>query len=184
MTTSIREHVPSKEQKKTTAPRCNQCGNVVAKNHKRCLCVNCFDFTHARCAKLTDVKSITSTNPKEWTCSKCIGSVLPFYASSISSPGKDNSTTNDIASPQDQHHQALADRMSQLKIMHINTQSMLSTFDNLMITLNNYPFDIITMSETWLKDNQLLLHHVSIPGYNLAFRKRETRGGGVGIYVQ
>ena len=57
--------------------------------------------------------------------------------------------------------QALTDREKQLKIMHINTQSMVSTFDDLLMTLRQYPFDVITMSETWLKDNELLLQHVA-----------------------
>ena len=61
---------------------------------------------------------------------------------------------------------------------------MISTFDNLLITLKDYQFDIVTMSETWLKDNSLLLQHVTIPGYSQVFRNRETRGGGVGIYIK
>ena len=61
---------------------------------------------------------------------------------------------------------------------------MISTFDNLLITLKDYQFDIVTMSETWLKDNNLLLLHVTIPGYSEVFRNRETRGGGVGIYIK
>ena len=43
-------------------------------------------------------------------------------------------------------HNAIA-----FKIM--NTQSMTSTFDELQLLLNDYPFDVITLSETWLKDN-------------------------------
>ena len=71
------------------------------------------------------------------------------------------------------------------KIMHINTQSMVSTFDGLLTTLSQYPFDIIAMSETWLKDNDLLLQHVTIPGYCHTFHNRDrTRGGGVGVYLK
>lgn len=41
------------------------------------------------------------------------------------------------------------------------------------------------MSETWLKENNLLLQHVSIPGYVQAFNNRTTiRGGGVGVYLK
>ena len=46
---------------------------------------------------------------------------------------------------------------------------MITTFGNLLITINCYNFDVITRSETWLKDNNLLLQHVSIPGYVQAF---------------
>ena len=40
------------------------------------------------------------------------------------------------------------------------------------------------MSKTCLKDNHLLLQNVTIPGYSHVFRNRETRGGGVGIYIK
>ena len=48
--------------------------------------------------------------------------------------------------------EALNNRNKQMKIMHINTQSVISTFDGLLMTLRQYPFDVISMSETWLKN--------------------------------
>ena len=44
--------------------------------------------------------------------------------------------------------------------------------------LNEYQFDIITMSEKWLKDNQNLLDYVDIPGYNLEYTNHDNKGGG------
>lgn len=38
-----------------------------------------------------------------------------------------------------------------------------STIDGFLLTVNRYSFVIITMSETWLKQNDLLLEHVTIP---------------------
>ena len=76
-------------------------------------------------------------------------------------------------------------RASQLRIAHLNTQSMVSSFGELQVTLAEYPIDILTMSETWLKNNSHLLSHVAIPGYNCVFRNRdEIRGGGVGAYLR
>ena len=41
------------------------------------------------------------------------------------------------------------------------------------------------MSETWLKQNDLLLQHATIPGYVHAFNHRDKkRGGGVGVYLK
>ena len=72
-----------------------------------------------------------------------------------------------------------------LKVMHQNTQSMVSTFDELVLTIKEYFFDVITMSETWLKDNLLLLQHVTIPGYSCEFRNRESlKGSRVGVYIR
>ena len=51
--------------------------------------------------------------------------------------------------------------------------------------LNIHQFDIITLSETWLKDNVNPLNAVDIPGYNKSFRNRDrVKGGGVGYYVK
>ncbi|CAB4000880.1 Hypothetical predicted protein [Paramuricea clavata] len=62
---------------------------------------------------------------------------------------------------------------------------MVSTFDELVLTIKEYPFDVVTMSETWLKNNSLLLQHVTIPGYSCEFRNRESvKGGGVGAYIK
>ena len=62
--------------------------------------------------------------------------------------------------------------------MHLNTQSMVSTFDELVLTIQQYPFEVISMSETWLKDNPLLLQHVTVPGYSSEFRNRNSIKGG------
>ena len=79
----------------------------------------------------------------------------------------------------------LRNRPSNLRVMHLNTQSMVSTFNEFLLTVTNHTLDIITLSETWLKDNPLLMEYVAIPGFNTEFRSRDTmRGGGVGAYIK
>ncbi|XP_048590336.1 uncharacterized protein LOC5519158 [Nematostella vectensis] len=107
---------------------------------------------------------------------------MPFFGQrSINTSGpSDGNPVHD-----DSHLCALKEREHQLKIMHINTQCMTSTFDSLLHMVNRYSLDIITMSETWLKENKLLLQHVTIPGYVHAFNNRDKKkGGGVGVYVK
>ena len=53
-----------------------------------------------------------------------------------------------------------------LSIAHLKTQSIASTFPQFEVMLNSRNFDVITLSETWLKDNKDLLNHVQISGYN------------------
>lgn len=49
----------------------------------------------------------------------------------------------------------------------------------------NIQVDIVTLSETWLKDDKNVLNYVNIPGYNVEFRNRDKkRGGGVGMYIK
>ena len=68
--------------------------------------------------------------------------------------------------------------------MHFNTQSMVSSFNEFQILVSQLSMDIITMSETWLKDNPALLDYVTLPGYTALFRNRAgARGGGVGAYI-
>ncbi len=98
---------PCKPRKSRHAPRCIQCEKVVARNHKRCICSNCFDFRHVKCTQEFNPKFVSASIPKEWVCPKCIGSVLPFYAHDLSddiSNKSENEVTHDI------HLQALTDR--------------------------------------------------------------------------
>ena len=79
----------------------------------------------------------------------------------------------------------LCSNSGQLKIMHLNTQSMVSTFNELLLAVNSYPLDIVALSGTWLRDQPQLLDYVSIPGFVAEFRNREgIRGGGVGVYIK
>ena len=164
-------------------PRCRQCEKPVAKN--RCVCTECFDFIHAKCTQDIDHKIVSSSIPKTWVCPKCIGSFLPFHMHNLSLSDEESLASSDNEVMVDIHLEALNNRDKQMKIMHINTQSMISTFDGLLMTLRQYPFHVISMSETWLKNNPLLLQHVNIAGYCNAFRNRDKiKGGGVGVYVK
>ena len=42
----------------------------------------------------------------------------------------------------DEHHEQLSSRPNQLNILHLKTQSMLSTFDELLVTIKEYSFDV------------------------------------------
>ena len=64
------------------------------------------------------------------------------------------------------HSEALETNRNHLSIAHLNTQSMSSTFDEFQGMLYQYPFDIITLSETWLRNDTNLLQYVPIPGYS------------------
>ena len=46
-------------------------------------------------------------------------------------------------------------------------------------------FDIISISETWLKENKDLINYVQIPGYEFIYNNREhSRGEGVAYYIK
>ena len=51
--------------------------------------------------------------------------------------------------------------------------------------INENQFHVVTLSETWLRDNKHLLGYVKIPGYNFVYKNTEQkRGGGVGGYLK
>ena len=76
--------------------------------------------------------------------------------------------------------QVLQEQSKNLRIMHLTTHSMPSTFNELLAT-------IITLSETRSKDNPALLEYryVAIPGFTTVFRNRESIiGCDVGAYIR
>ena len=113
-----------------TAPTCSECEKAVAKNHKRCVCIQCFDFTHAKYSRIfKDIRTVSATVPQEWTCHKCIGSLLPFYMDSLSDSEQERENSMDSAVEsgtinRNAHLDALTQKEAQLKVMHINTQSI------------------------------------------------------------
>ena len=51
--------------------------------------------------------------------------------------------------------------------------------------MNKSKFDIVALSETWLKNNKTQVEYVQIDGYKSEFKNRESiSGGGVGFYIK
>ena len=130
---------------------------------------------------------MSSSTPNEWVCPKCTLSVLPFQKHNLSP--SDTSGMSELGAEDsefvDEHLRVLQERSHQLRILHIKTRSMAYSFDELFATINEHPFDVVTMSETWLKDNALLFQYVTIGGYCHVFRNcNKIRGGDVGPYLR
>ena len=84
-----------------------------------------------------------------------------------------------------EHLEKLDELKKHISICHLNTQSMSSTFDEFQLMINQTRFDVIAISETWLKNDKHLLEYVRLSGYEFAYRNwDEKRGGGVGIYIR
>ena len=180
-------------QRIKTKPKCPNCTKTVQSNHKRFLCTVCLDLYHAKCINLkgNELRNIRADNPQDWLCTKCQITTLPFFNCqqeeflNAITDHNNNIANNPLEDLIDEHLEALTSKSKQLKLMHLNTQSMVSTFDELLVTIKEYPFDVVAMSETWMKNNPHLLQYVSIPGYTNLFRNRdEIRGGGVGLYIK
>lgn len=159
---------------------CTLCAKTVRKDSCQLFCATCKASSHVKCHKNLTIKTVQKVTV--WTCHCCLWSVLPFYNSRTI----DKTSTNHVdAGTIDHHINTLDANRNRISIAHLNTQSITSSFTEFEAMLMRYKFDIITLSETWLKDNALLLQHVNIPGYKVEFVNRPNkRGGGVGLYIK
>lgn len=163
------------------AQRCQQCDKPVRRNQKQHSCTTCFNVSHTKCVTKTLLPGLHHT----WVCYNCIGRVLPFFNIRELPVHHHDFLLENNEAVTDKHLNLLNEHNNKVSISHLNTQSITSSFPQFEAMLNRYKFDIMTLSETWLKDNIQLLNHVSIPGYNVEFSNRkDRRGGGVGFYVK
>ena len=166
---------------KQKSAKCEECEKTIRRNQQRVTCNICFGLQHIKCAKLKSVLS-------NWMCGNCLISVLPFHGYSIEDDAFNDQAGANEFTPEQSPQEALRilqEQATHLRIMHLNTQSMVSTFNEFLITINEYPLDVVTLSETWLKDNSALLDFATVPNYTTVFRNRESiKGGGVGAYIR
>ena len=156
---------PCTNTTKIPKTKCPKCEKTVRKHQCSAVCQVCYDQLHVKCTdlELTKVKKQLIQNQlmvKNWTCSRCLFCVLPFHSvRSIDQQHEDTNQNDSISSDAvNEHLEALTSRPNQLRLVHINTQSMVSSFDELILLMKEYPYDVITMSETWLKNNPHLLN--------------------------
>lgn len=71
-----------------------------------------------------------------------------------------------------------------LKVVHINAQSLRRHIDQIWMIFQSQNIDLIAISETWLKPN-VQSKEVAMPGYKLLRNDRlHKNGGGVAVYVR
>ena len=72
-----------------------------------------------------------------------------------------------------------------LKIGHLDVRSLIHKMDVLNIFIRENPFDIFTVSETWLTSS-IIDSEVNLSGYSIVRKDRRTnkRGGDVAIFVK
>jgi hypothetical protein len=74
---------------------------------------------------------------------------------------------------------------SQLSIMSMNIRSLPKNYRNFIALLDNIDskFDIITLTETWMKEHNLDLYQIQ--GYTQEAQIRDNKpGGGVSIFIK
>ena len=71
-----------------------------------------------------------------------------------------------------------------VSIGYLNNQSMISSFDKFQLIFHAEQFDILTLPETWIKDENHIPKCVETPGYKFSCRNRNERQGGVRLYIK
>ena len=153
-----------------SASKCTVCGNAI----------------HAKCSKQPSYHTIQARIPRYYTCNCCLHTQLPFFnVSNLDSSYDMCNIANDNRLSIQNTNLNITNINKTISIAHLNMQAICSTFDEFTCMSNTQKFDIMTLSETWLKDNPHLLDYVKIDGYEFKFRNREhPRGGGVGLYIR
>ena len=97
---------------------------------------------HACCSGVTSfsVKQFLPNIPLTWTWCQSLVSLLPFHTCS------ELDTTTDTFLDE-----SLVDNIQEilspnLKIMHLNTQAIKSTFNKFLLTMKTYPMDVALLS--------------------------------------
>ena len=163
------------------APKCNICYKTVRTNSKRLMCEHCKLLVHLNYANV-NLKIENSKIARLWSYHACTLRELSLYHQDVLPMNKKEVAVDNYTNT---HVTKLQELKTHISICHLNTQSMASTFDEFKFMVNESKFDIITLSETWLKNDKHLLEYVSLPGYKFSYRNRdEKRGGGVGAYIE
>ena len=142
--TSSTQKSKQKTNSKRSITKCDCFEKTIRRNQASITCCVCIGSFHLKCSGLTASSS---------TClrSNCLGSALPFYKCCNAEMLDDTlDLSASLDSGLDIH--PLCSNSGQLKIIHLNTQTMVLKFNELLLTVNSYPLDIVALSKTWLRD--------------------------------
>ena len=146
------------------------------------MCEHCKLLVHLNCAKNRNLKIEDSKIARLWSYHACTLRELPLYHQGVLPMNKKELAVDNYTNT---HVTKLQEPKTYISICYLNTQSMTSTFDEFQFMVNEQKFDIITLSETWLKNDEHLLEYANLPGYKFSYRNRdEKRGGDIGLYIK
>ena len=139
---------------------------------------------HVKCSN-NQLNPNASNKAYEWACLSCIHTALPFYSRRSSDFDSTVADETTILHTNNCHIETLKNYQKYTSIAHINCQSILSTSDEFAVMLKSYEFDIISLSEARLTNNQHQLDYVNIASCKSIFKyRKDKKGGGVGFYIK
>ena len=145
------------------------------------MCEHCKLLVRLNCAN-ADLKLKNSKIARLWSCHACTLRELRLCHQDLLPMNKKEVAVDNYINT---HVTKLKELETHIRICHLNTQSVTSTFDKFQFMVSEWKSDIITLSETWLKNDKHLLGYVNLFGCKFSYRNRdEKRGGGVSAYIK
>ena len=154
----------NRKQNKSFPLFCQECNKTVKANSKCPLCIYCNTLVHLKCMSTNSTKRLKSYDPQRLICCRCYLKELPFF--NTQNLTEETISITDQTIHNNVHSEALETNRHHLSIVYLNTECMSSTSDEFQEMLYHHPFDIVTLSETWLRNDTNLLQYVQVPGYS------------------
>ena len=118
------------------------------------MCEHCKLLVHLNCANV-NMKIENSKIARQWSCHACTLRKLPLYHPYVLSMNKKEVAVDNCI---DTHVTKLQELKTHISVYHLDTQSMRSAFEEFQFMVKESKFDIIAVSEIWLKNDKHLLH--------------------------
>ena len=124
--------------------------------------IHCRSLVHLQCSTLKAILIVkNSRKAHELVCESCHFKELPFSGlREFQQITATLPTTINSVEYENIHILNFTSHRKHPSIGHLNTQSMVLSFDEFHEMLQEHPLDILTLSETWLKDNVNLLNYI------------------------
>ena len=149
-------------------------------------CLSCRNLFHQKCTGMS--RKELNKNVGSWCCFTCSMPQITdsFFEDSAETCSLNSSTTNDEPIPDSSerfYSNINSYYMSNIKIAHLNINSIQNKLDEVKNMLNRNMFDILFIGETKLDDTfpANLLQH---PGYRLIRQDRKRGAGGLMVFVR
>ena len=140
--------------------KCNQCEKTVI---SKC----CKNYFHETC-----IKYVFVTVGRTFTCSDCFFYELLFRNCHLPVDNLTISLNYENFVDFNPYLEMLNNHRNRVSIAHLNTQRLLSTFDEFEVMLDTYEFHVKALTETRLRDFEHLINYVQISGYNFEYNNR------------
>ena len=172
------------------AVKCPICSRTIAVNHRSVVCGTCRSSYHIKCGNVL-AKQHRDMASRNWTRNTCIHSSLSFTGLSKDSfhalyNEGDASTLNistSSQSPVDWYNENINSYFKgNLKIGHLNVNSIYGKADEILDLLNVRCFDILFIGENKI-DSTVSSSLFSHPLYRIVRRDRKKGAGGMLAYI-